>query len=314
MNGWEISAELLVRMSCREEKYNLVREIERQWSALEDTSSKKAYSLMVQWIRAQVEAIGAKGVVLGVSGGADSTLAALIAKDALPLQSLAMILPMGEDGERPDDALQLLSLLEMKYEKIDIKSLVDNISLAAGLGDALKVRGNLITRVRSAIVYGRANEQELLVMGTGDIDETYLGYSTKGTTADLFPITGLHKDEIRAHVKRELSRYDEDFAEYIAGKPSTPGYVRNHRAEDDLGIGYDRIGPVLEIVLKYCDVWNTGILPRDPEGFHEAVISLEHSGKIPGGISNEDFLRVEELMMKNYHKAIGSPALLRPGE
>ncbi|MBI2266241.1 MAG: hypothetical protein HYU64_13915 [Armatimonadetes bacterium] len=86
----------------------------------------------------------------------------------------------------------------------------------------------------------------------------------KGTTADMFPISGLHKGEIRALLRTSLLPLDAEFAEYLSSKPATPCYWIGLKAEDELGLSYDKIGQVLDVVISGCNIQETGIFPQNP--------------------------------------------------
>ncbi|MCE1247763.1 MAG: NAD(+) synthase [Firmicutes bacterium] len=303
MSNWETSRTLLERMAIREEKLTEIRKIEDEWYNLDDLSSPEAYRLMVEWTKQQIETTGARGIVIGVSGGVDSTLGALLAKDAAPDKTIALMIPSGTNGEDAADARKIIEVLQLPAQTIDIEPIVNVFINTVNPVSADSIYGNTVSRIRNAVMYARANADNLLVLGTGDLDEAYIGYSTKGTTSDLFVTNGLHKWEVKEHVKRELGRYDAELTERIISKPSTPGYKKGHNAEDEIGISYNRIGSAIDLILNFCDVHSTGILPKNVREF-EAEIEQNN-------LKPEDILHVEKLIISNYHKGFGSPSLWR---
>jgi NAD+ synthase len=166
------------------------------------------------------------------------------------------------------------------------------------------VHGNLASRLRNDVLYYEANRTGGLVVGTGDLDETYLGYSSKGTTADLFPITGLHKDEVRALLRCGLEPLDPALARRLAAKPASPGYWQGQDAEDELGLPYARIGAVLDVIIGQCRIDAEGVVPWDDDAFLDVLASTR--------LQRDEFARVVELLTRGHHKAFGSPALWRP--
>jgi NAD+ synthase len=299
MNNWETSRIFLEKMAVREQKIAELRQTEEKWYDLEDLSSPEAFSLMVEWTKQQIHSTGTKGLVIGVSGGVDSTLGALIVKHAIPEQTIALLIPSGSGGEDADDALKIVKLLDLPYRIIDIEPVVKNFINTTETDLKPGVYGNIVSRIRNAVMYAEANSRGYLVLGTGDLDEAYIGYSTKGTTSDLFVTNGLHKWEVKKHVKRELGRYDSGFAEHIIEKPSTPGYHKGHNAEDDIGISYNKIAVILDLIMEHCEIFKTGILPADPAVFEKAIAERN--------LSHKDVVHVEELIIGNYHKGFGSP-------
>ncbi|MBI2265447.1 MAG: NAD(+) synthase [Armatimonadetes bacterium] len=308
MGEWRASEELLARMSERDTRRASLKELEDAWYALEDRTTRETGDLISRWIREVTRLIGADGVVLGLSGGVDSSLACVLLREALPAHSLALLMPSGNpDPKDREDALRLISLLGVPSKEISLDSVFSTFLAAADPGASLaeksNVRGNILSRLRNAFLYYEANVRNYLVFGTGDLDEAYIGYSTKGTTADIFPLSGLHKSEIRALLRISLEPYDGEFAKYLSEKPATPGYWIGQKAEDELGLSYEEIGKVLDVVISGCNIQETGIFPQNPQTFQDTLRKRN--------IPDETVFKVCDLMMRNFHKVFHSPALWR---
>ncbi|MFH1811806.1 MAG: NAD(+) synthase [Pseudomonadota bacterium] len=284
-----------------------MQRIEASWQALTHRTGLRALDLIARWIRAQVDRIGARGCVLGVSGGVDSSLAAVLLARAVPERSRAYLLPCGGDPQDLDDARALLDALQLPYTLIDLRPVLASMTRRLGTVSAAQrrlVQGNLVSRLRNDVLYHEANRTGCLVVGTGDLDETYLGYSSKGTTADLFPITGLHKDEVRALLRVGLAAVDEELALRLSAKPASPGYWKGQDAEDELGMPYTRIGAALDVIIGQCRIEAEGVVPWDEAELLEVLSSTD--------LRRDEFMRVIDLVMAGHHKAFGSPALWRP--
>jgi len=95
--------------------------------------------------------------------------------------------------------------------------------------------------VRMTILYWHANLLERLVLGTGNKTEIMLGYSTKfgDAAADIFPIAGLYKDEVR-DLARRLGVPGR-----IIDKAPTAGLWPGQTDEGELGITYDDANAIL---------------------------------------------------------------------
>jgi NAD+ synthase len=299
------SQALLEDLAAAEERYQKVRLLEEQWAALEDLTGQAALDLLVAWTAAVVEAAGARGVVVGVSGGVDSSLAAFLAARGLPGRCLGLLMPISGDPEDEEEARRLLELLQMPAHRIPLQGpLRAMIEACGGEEPALGVEGNLQSRLRHAALYYEANRRGFLVLGTGDLEEAYLGYSTKGTTADLFPLTGLHKSEVRALVRRALGPLDAELAARLAGRPSSPGYRPGMRAEQELGFSFETLGAALDVILEHCDIRPMGVFPRDPAAFEMAIAAR--------GLDWRAVVATCRRISANYHKSFASPALYRP--
>lgn len=298
-------AELDARVKLARARLKTCTRLEAAWDALEDRTGEDALTLMSQWLKAHVARVGAKGLVLGASGGVDSSLAAVLMARALPRRCHALIMPCRSDARDEADARALLDALGVPYKVSPIHEAVDAlVKVLFPNGDAPPLaKGNVTSRVRNAAMYLDAQTTGCLVVGTGNLDETYLGYSSKGTTADLFPITGLHKDEVRALFRTAMARVDAKLAARIIKRPPSPGYWPGQEAEAELGITYRRVAPALDVLLGQCDVTPAGVVPRNSARLAQVLGA--------SGVPPEDVLRVAELVARNQHKAFGSPALWR---
>jgi NAD+ synthase len=208
-------------------------------------AKEDAEKLIVEFIRDQVEAAGAEGAVLGLSGGLDSATVAFLAARALePDRVLLLLLP--EAGVTPEedvgDAREVASILGVKTEEIDISGVLGGYFEVLPVAGAPRVvNGNLKARVRMTILYWHANLHHRLVLGTGNRTEIMLGYSTKfgDGAADILPIAGLYKDEVR-DLARRLGVPDR-----ILDKAPTAGLWPGQTDEEELGISYDDADAIL---------------------------------------------------------------------
>ena len=300
---------LLERTIAQEKRFEEVRRLEARWEQLPCLDGEEAFSLVASWIAAQCDRIGARGCVFGASGGVDSSLVAVLLHRALPTRSHAIIMPCHSSSEDKVDARRLLDVLRIPFDVVSLDAPVDALLALApppmdGAPSHAMVRGNLASRLRTALLYQHANRTGSLVVGTGDFDETYIGYSCKGTTADLFPITGLHKDEVRRLLRIGLEPLAPELAERLCGRPASPGYWPGQDAEQEIGLTYGALGTALDIIVAHCDITASHVFPRDPEAFLEAVAD--------SGLDEATLLRAADLVARNYHKSFGSPALWRP--
>jgi NAD+ synthase len=206
---------------------------------------KDAETLIVKFINDRVEAAGARGAVLGLSGGLDSATVAFLAARALgPDRVFALLMP--EAGVTPkedrEDAREVASILEIKTKEIEISKILGCYSEVLSTAEAPPVvNGNLKARVRMTILYWHANLLGRIVLGTGNKTEIMLGYSTKfgDAAADILPIAGLYKDEVR-EVAKSLGVPDR-----IVEKAPTAGLWPGQTDEGELGISYDDANAIL---------------------------------------------------------------------
>lgn len=306
--GFDILHVLLDRMADQKRRLSNIHALRERWDSITDLTSPDAFSIMVDWVREQAAYFDATGCVFGVSGGVDSTLVSIVCQKALPGKCRGLILPDAHSS--PDDekdAIRLLDALKVPYKIIPVGAAADALLSAAGTSrSAANPRdvGNMASRLRIATLFYEASSRGEIVVGGGDLDEVYIGYSSKGLAWDLYPINGLHKDEVRAQVHAALEPIDKDLAEKLAGRPATPGFWKGQSAEEQIGMSYTRVGAVVDVIARHCSIHEGGIFPGNVPAF---LGELEMKK-----ISGEEFLGVAGMMMKNIDLVNGSPALPRP--
>ncbi len=201
------------------------------------------------FIKNEVKAARAKGAVVGMSGGLDSSTVAKLCVSALGSSNvLGLILPSSEEGEDIADALNLARSLEIAYEVIDIKQIISVFQQSCKHFKRRKrlPRANLIPRIRMAMLYYHANLLNYLVIGTGNKSEILTGYFTKygDGAVDILPIGDLYKTQVRM-----LAEYIE-VPKHILNKIPTPGLWKGQTDEGELGITYSELDLILFALEK----------------------------------------------------------------
>jgi len=211
-----------------------------------------AINRIVLFIKSYFERCGARIGIIGLSGGIDSSVTAVLAVRALGRDRVyALIMPDSDVTPREDveDAIELAQMLGVKYDVIDIKPLVEAYSRTLPVFDYGHriATGNLRARIRMSILYYYANKLGGLVIGTGDKSELLLGYFTRygDGGVDILPIGDVYKTQVR-EMGRRLG-----VPEKIVRKPSSPRLWPGHMAEEELGMTYDVIDAVL---YRYVDL------------------------------------------------------------
>lgn len=198
--------------------------------------------VVLRFIKDKFNETGAKGVVLGFSGGLDSAVVMKLCAEALGAGLVTpFLLPYGEEGAvHMEDARGYTEALGIEPVVVDIKPIVDAFVSSLG-GSSTASLGNLKARARMTVLYHYANENGLLVMGTSNKSETAVGYFTKygDGGADLAPIGDLYKTEVR-----ELAR-EIGVPEGLIEKPPTAGLWGGQTDEGELGISYGELDRIL---------------------------------------------------------------------
>ncbi|HKU49764.1 MAG TPA: NAD+ synthase [Nitrososphaera sp.] len=197
------------------------------------------------FIRKYVSASSAKGLVMGLSGGLDSSVVLKLAVNALgPEKVYGLVMPAVATPEQDvNDAIDLAKELKVRYDIIRLEPIIE--AYRQVLPDNERAAGNLTARIRTNILYYHAALNGYLVAGTSDKSEKFLGYFTKygDGAADMLPIAGLYKTQVRRLAS------DLDIPASIIEKKSSPRLWKNHIAEDEIGMSYDQLDPILAMLV-----------------------------------------------------------------
>ena len=209
---------------------------------------------LVRFLKTHIERIGAKYLIVGISGGLDSSVTAALCSKAIGGQRvLGFCLPEIETTNQKTirDAKDIANKFRVRLKVQDITSLV---IAARALVHSSNARnsvplGNLKARLRATILYYHANTADGLVVGTSDKSELMLGYFTKygDGASDIQPIADLYKTTVR-----DLAKH-LGIPARVYSKPSSPELWPGQTAEDELGLPYEK----LDLILWGLERWMT---------------------------------------------------------
>lgn len=207
---------------------------------------ERVRKIIVEFIKSYIKNTRAKGAVLGLSGGVDSSLVASLACEALGADNvLGIMLPVDIKKDRRNiaDAEMLAESLGMHHEIFELKKAIaayDSLEL-----DRLAL-GNLTARLRMVTWYARANKENRLVLGTGNKSELMIGYFTKygDGGSDILPIGELYKENVW-----DLSRH-VGIPKSIVEKAPSAGLWEGQTDEGEIGITYSELDSILFLTLE----------------------------------------------------------------
>ena len=160
----------------------------------------------IKWIKEYVQKTGAKGVVLGNSGGKDSATVLAMAVKALGKENvLAVSMPCHSVEEDLDDAKLVAKAFDVKLLIVDLSDTYDKMEEELNkklenieLSKESKI--NIKPRLRMTTLYGIAQTLGYLVIGTGNLCEAMVGYTTKwgDSSYDFNPIANFTVEEVLA--------------------------------------------------------------------------------------------------------------------
>lgn len=205
--------------------------------------------LTVEWIREMVKSSGTRGILVGLSGGIDSSVVAYLIQKAFPENSLGVILPCKSNSKDAIDAEALAQACGIEHITLELTEphdiLYKNIQAQLEGKNAPNKRiadANLRARLRMTTLYGIANSMNYLVAGTDNAAEVYTGYFTKygDGGVDLIPICNLQKREVFAWAKVL------GVPQQIIKREPSAGLWEGQTDESEMGTTYDMIDDLLE--------------------------------------------------------------------
>lgn len=209
-----------------------------------------------------VHALGFDEVVIGLSGGVDSSLVATIAVDALGAQQVHGVLMPGpySSAHSVDDAETLARNLNIETMTIPIiepyEAFAHQIAKATGAAFGGLAAENTQARCRMVVVMALSNRYGWLMLNTGNRSEACMGYSTLyGDTAGAFaPIGGLYKTQVYetcAWRNRQAVEAGEvpPIPEHVLVKPPSAELAPGQIDEAALGVNYATLDRILMQLL-----------------------------------------------------------------
>lgn len=211
----------------------------------------------IDFLKDYVRASGTKGLVLGISGGQDSSLAGRLSQLAVEelraegheAQFIAVRLPYGEQADEADAQLSLDFIRPDRTVRVNIQAAADasHAEVSRALGETVTdfVKGNVKARERMIAQYTIAGQLHLLVVGTDHAGEAVTGFFTKygDGGVDVTPLTGLTKGQGRdllVHLGAPERLYEKTpTADLEENRPGLPD-------EEALGVTYAQIDAYLE--------------------------------------------------------------------
>jgi NAD+ synthase len=201
---------------------------------------------ITRFIRKYVETSGANGIVLGLSGGVDSSTTAALSSLAIGGDRILGLMLPEKETHNPkdiDDAKLVAEKFGLKTQLCDITPTLEGFYETIPIFDPANklCKGNIKARTRMIYIYYYANKLNRIVCGSSDKSETMMGYFTKwgDVAADISPIMDLYKTQVR-----KLAAHLGIPAE-LAAKPSTPALWPNQLAETELGMKYETLDLIL---------------------------------------------------------------------
>jgi len=214
----------------------------------------------IDFLKEYVQKAGAAGLLIAISGGIDSAVAAGLCKRATDelssetgreYMTLGVFQPYGEQADIAH-SYEVAEAFALEHRvETNIQESVDEIALevehglkSIGFSRHLNrgVKGNIMARTRMVTQYALAGELNLLVVGTDHASEAITGFYTKwgDGAVDITPLSTLNKFQVR-QIAAALG-----VPESVQQKAPTAGLWEGQTDESELGIKYDDNSAYLE--------------------------------------------------------------------
>ena len=228
---------------------------------------------IIDWMNKYKKETNCKGVVLGISGGKDSTVVAMLSKKVFGDNVFGVIMPNGAQKDI-DDAVTVCQTLDINYRIVNIndayKGLLNAIAYCPGMEDANisdKAKTNIPPRLRMTTLYAIAQTLGYRVIGTGNASERYIGWFTKygDGGCDLNPIAHLTCTEVIELGKQLCEEFNLPIdlivkkpADGLTGKSDEENFGFTYKQLDDYirlveGSGNPEIDEKIEKLHKYSE-------------------------------------------------------------
>lgn len=216
------------------------------------------YQACVDALAAFAKGAGFSQVVIGLSGGIDSSVTAVMAVDAFGAKNVHGVLLPGpySTGHSIDDALTLAENLGIESHTVSICEPFEAFEQVIRKSYKEKLEGlaseNTQARCRMVILMALSNANRWMLVNTGNKSEAAMGYSTLyGDTAGAFaPIGGLYKTDVYAIARWRNERAERDgqvppIPEHVLVKPPSAELAPGQEDEKSMGIDYPTLDRML---------------------------------------------------------------------
>ncbi|KZX16489.1 NH(3)-dependent NAD(+) synthetase [Methanobrevibacter cuticularis] len=244
---------------------------------------------IVQFIKRIASEARVEGIVIGLSGGIDSTVVAYLLTEAIgPENVFAYHLSSSTTPLEDTEHAQLVAkLLKIQYQEIGIdeiaKKFLELSYIKTDETNVVKIaEGNLKARIRMSLLYYFANMKNCLVAGTGNRSELLIGYFTKygDGACDFEPIGNIYKTQLRKLAKKW------NIPKEIITKPPRAGLWINQKDEEEIGLSYDILDQLLYLMIdkKLSDediIKEINISPEEINMIRARVSNNQHKLQFP---------------------------------
>ena len=205
---------------------------------------KKIKEDLIIFLKDEVEKTGLKKVTVGLSGGLDSAVVAILCKEAFGLNLNCVLMPSQFSSQSSiEHAIEVCEKFDIRYEIVSIEPLISAFIKNMD-NDKLRI-GNFSARMRMSILYDISSREKSLVVGTSNKSEILLGYGTifGDTACAINPIGEIYKSD-----EFEFAEF-LDVPKSILSKAPSADLWEGQSDEEELGHSYKEMDDLLKLMI-----------------------------------------------------------------
>ena len=210
----------------------------------------KSWSLikkhLIEFLKDEVSKTGIDRVIIGLSGGLDSAVVAVLLQEIFKDKFLAVMMPTQYSSESSlTDAQELIDKFRIRAIKIDISVYMNIFNQDNPDANSLRI-GNFSARIRMATLYDLSAKERSLVIGTSNKSELLLGYGTifGDLASAINPIGDIYKSDLFSFAKYL------GVPESIINKPPSADLFDGQSDENEIGYSYIEIDRVFKLYVE----------------------------------------------------------------
>jgi NAD+ synthase len=199
---------------------------------------------LINFLKNEVKKTGLEKVTVGLSGGLDSAVVAILCKEAFGDKLNCVLMPSQFSSQSSTDhGIEVCEKFNIKYEIISIEPMVSGFIKNMD-EDRLRI-GNFSARMRMAVLYDISSREKSLVVGTSNKSELLLGYGTifGDIACAINPIGEMYKSD-----EFEFARL-LGVPESILNKAPSADLWEGQSDEEELGYSYKHMDEVLKLLI-----------------------------------------------------------------
>ena len=199
---------------------------------------------LVKFLEDEVKKTGLSNVTVGLSGGLDSAVVAVLCKEVFADKLNCVLMPSQFSSQSStDDAIELCKKYNIKYEIVSIEPMV-NAFIDKMDNDSLRI-GNFSARMRMSVLYDISSREKSLVIGTSNKSELLLGYGTifGDIACAINPLGEIYKSD-----EFEFAKFI-GVTDAILNKAPSADLWDGQSDENELGYTYKQMDDVLKPMI-----------------------------------------------------------------